>query len=416
MKAAIITIGDEILIGQVIDTNSAWIADSLNMIGVEVIEKRTISDQDQSIKKVLSDFEGKADLVIMTGGLGPTRDDITKKSLNDFFGGEMIENKEVLDHIYKLFAKRGFPVSELNRLQAVIPDSCLPLRNSQGTAPGMLFERSGTMFISLPGVPYEMQSLMKEEVIPLIGKKMNGNIVFHRTVMTQGIPESFLAAMIKDWEYALPGNIKLAYLPRPGIVRLRLTALGKSREELNQLIEVEIDKLLKIIPEDIFAFDDILLEKVVGALLRDRSLTLSAAESCTGGRISNLITSIPGSSDYFKGSVISYSNEIKTGVLDVPAEIILEHGSVSRQVVEIMAKNIREKFKTDYSIAVSGIAGPSGGTDEKPVGTTWICISSAEKCCSKQYKFGEHRGRNIEIAAITAINLLRKMILGYNMG
>ena len=415
MEAVIITIGDEILIGQVIDTNASWIAEHLNISGIEVKEKRTVSDSDAAIRKALSDYEGKTDLVILTGGLGPTRDDITKNSLNKYFEGNLVENSEVLDHIYKLFSRRGYKVSELNRKQAVIPDNCIPLKNSSGTAPGMWFERSGTIFISLPGVPYEMKGLMTEEVLPKLGEKMNGNLILHRTLMTQGIPESFLAARIKDWEYSLPENVKLAYLPRPGIVRLRLTAIGQDRNELNELLENEIFKLQKILPEDIFAHEDISLESVLGELLHKYAYSLSTAESCTGGRIANLVTSVPGSSAYFKGSIVAYSNQVKQEFLDIPEDIIKKYGAVSQEVVELMANNAREKFNTTYSIAVSGIAGPSGGTEEKPVGTTWICVSSKKKSISKSYKFGDHRGRNIEISSITALNLLRKMILDYDL-
>lgn len=415
MKAAILTIGDEILIGQIVDTNGAWIAEHLNMLGVEVAQKRTVSDKEVDITNALRDFEGKVDIVIMTGGLGPTKDDITKKTLNRYFGGEMIENKEVLQHIHELFQKRGYTLSELNRLQAVIPDTCTPLPNSQGTAPGMWFEQSGTVFISLPGVPYEMKTLMTEEVIPRLAERMNGNIIFHRTLMTQGIPESFLAAKIQHWEDALPENVKLAYLPRPGIVRLRLTAIGEDKEKLNELLEIEISKLLKIIPEDIFACEDVQLETVLGDLLRERKLTLATAESCTGGRIASIITSVPGSSDYYKGSVIAYSNEIKEKILEVPSGLIQKYGAVSRQVVQKMAEGVRQKFRTDLAIAVSGIAGPSGGTPEKPVGTTWICVLDEEKCFAKEYKFGDHRERNIEISSIKALNLLRKKVLGYTL-
>jgi len=415
MNASIVTIGDEILIGQIVDTNSAWIAENLSLAGIEVIEKRAISDRKEDILNVLNFFEGKVELVIITGGLGPTKDDITKPTLANFFGGEMKENKEVLDHIISLFEKRGFVVSELNRLQAVIPDSCTPLKNRQGTAPGMVFEKSGTMYISLPGVPYEMKTIFKEEVIPLLAKRMNGSMIFHRTVMTQGIPESYLAARIQDWEEALPSNIKLAYLPRPGIVRLRLTAIGEKKERLNALIEEEIAKLLKIIPDDVFAFDDIPLEQVIGEILKEKGKTLSTAESCTGGKISSMITSVPGSSSYFAGSVVSYSNKIKEDLLDVDAEIIKSYGAVSKEAVQKMAENVREKFQTDYSISVSGIAGPGGGSEEKPVGTTWICVSSREKTISKMFKFGDHRGRNIQIASYTALNMLRKLILGLSV-
>jgi nicotinamide-nucleotide amidase len=277
----------------------------------------------------------------------------------------------------------------------------------------MWFEKSGTIFISLPGVPYEMKTLMTEEVIPRLAERMNGNVIFHKTLMTSGIPESFLAAKIESWEDGLPDNVKLAYLPRPGIVRLRLTAIGENHDTLNELLEKEVDKLLKIIPEDIFAFEEMPLEKALGDILTERNLTLSTAESCTGGRIASMITSVPGSSNYFKGSIVAYSNEIKESVLGVPSAIIEEYGAVSKEVVEKMAQGVRKKFGTDLAIAVSGIAGPAGGTDEKPVGTTWICVSTGEKCFAKRFKFGDHRGRNIEISSITSLNLLRKMVLGY---
>lgn len=415
MKAVIVTIGDEILIGQVTDTNASFIAEHLNISGIEVVEKRTVSDNDNSIRQALKDYEARVDVMILTGGLGPTRDDITKNSLSKYFGGKLVENQEVLQHIQQLFEKRGYKLSDLNRRQAVIPDNCIALKNSQGTAPGMWFEKSGTIFISLPGVPYEMKSLMTDEVIPRLAEKMNASIIQHRTVMTQGIPESFLAARIKDWEVSLPENLKLAYLPRPGIVRLRLTGVGEDRNTLNSLLEEQIMRLKSIIPEDIFAEYDVPLESVIGNLLSKYGYTLSTAESCTGGRIAELITSVPGSSKYFKGAIIAYSNQVKQELLAVPAEILEKYGAVSREVVEIMADNIREKLNTSYSIAISGIAGPSGGSDEKPVGTTWICVSSAEKTYSKRYKFGEHRGRNIEIGSITALNILRKMVLDFEL-
>ncbi len=415
MKAVIVTIGDEILIGQVVDTNASWIAENLNLAGIEVIEKRTVSDKDEPIRKALKDYEGNADLVILTGGLGPTRDDITKTILNSYFGGEMKENIEVLDHIHNLFKKRSYRVSDINRKQAVIPDNCVALKNTSGTAPGMWFERSGTIFISLPGVPYEMKGLMIEEVLPRLGEKMNANVIHHRTLMTQGIPESFLAAKIKDWEISLPENVKLAYLPRPGIVRLRLTAIGKDKENLDKLLETEISGLKKIIQEDIFAYQDLSLESVVGGLLKKHAHTISTAESCTGGRIAGLLTSVPGSSTYFLGSIIAYSNQVKQEFLNVPTDILETYGAVSREVVELMANETRKRFRTTYSIAISGIAGPTGGSEEKPVGTTWICISAPDKSFSKLYKFGEHRGRNMEISSITALNMLRKIILGFEL-
>ena len=411
MTAAIITIGDEILIGQIVDTNSAFIAESLNLIGVRVQEIRSIADQGRAISSCLADFEGRVDLVVITGGLGPTRDDITRQSLNDYFGGKLAENPEVLAHIQTLFHLRGIRMSDLNRRQAVIPDNCKILENAEGTAPGMWFEKGETIFVSLPGVPFEMKSIVSLQLIPRLANMLNGNIIVHRTIMTQGIPESYLASTISEWELALPGNIHLAYLPHPGLVRLRLSAIGENRDDLNKLLQFEIDKLLKIIPEDIFALEDRTLEAVVGEILKARNLTVSTAESCTGGYIASLFTSVAGSSEYFTGSVVAYSNEIKQNELGVAAEDIESFGAVSKKVVEQMALGIRKKFGTDFGIATSGIAGPSGGSEDKPVGTVWIAVSSAQKTFSKRYQFGEHRQRNIERSSLTALNILRKMVL-----
>jgi nicotinamide-nucleotide amidase len=413
MTSAIVTIGDEILIGQVVDTNSAWLAENLNLAGIEVREIRSISDRHDDIYRCLSDFTGKVDLVVMTGGLGPTNDDITRGVLKDFFGGNLVESREVLEHIETLFRVRGYQMTEVNRRQAMVPDSCEILENAEGTAPGMWFEKGGTVFVSMPGVPFEMKSIVSRQLIPRLAKMMNGHLIVHRTIMTSGIPESMLAATISDWELALPSNIRLAYLPHPGIVRLRLTAIGDNRDNLNNLLQVEIDKLQKIIPKDIFAYEDKPLEEVVGEILRERSLTLSTAESCTGGYIASLITSIPGSSDYFRGSVVAYANDIKVSELGVDPAAIESHGAVSRQVVEQMAEGVRRKFNTDFSVATSGVAGPSGGTEEKPVGTVWIAVSSPEKCVSMRFLFGGHRQRNIERSSLAALNMLRKIVLKF---
>ncbi len=415
MKAVIVTIGDEILIGQIVDTNSAWIAEQLNLSGMGVAEIRSISDNHEDIISTLADLESKVDLVIMTGGLGPTKDDITKKSLTEYFDSKLVENEEVLQHIGELFHKRGFKLTDINRRQALLPDRCIPLGNNPGTAAGMWFERSETIFISMPGVPFEMKEIVKDELLPRLRKLINGNVIIHKTIMTQGIAESYLAAKIRHWEDELSPEIKLAYLPRPGIVRLRLTAIGNNTDRLNLILEKEVSKLLTIIPDDIFAFEDTQLEKVVGELLKERGLSVSTAESCTGGRISSALTSVPGSSEYFLGSVIAYSNDMKINFLQVKAEDIENYGAVSEQVVCQMAEGIRLKTKSDYGIATSGIAGPTGGSDEKPVGTTWIAVSSAEKCLARQFNFGEHRGRTIDRAVLTALNMLRKCVLGINI-
>ncbi len=412
MRAALTAIGDELLIGQVTDTNSTWIAEQLNLIGVEVKEIRSISDNASVIHETLAYFESRVELVVLTGGLGPTKDDITKAALTDYFGGSLKESPEVLSNIEHLFRLRGMKLSELNRLQAKVPDNCIILNNLEGTAPGMVFERNNTIFVSLPGVPYEMKHIVSRELIPFLANRMNGSIIVHRTVMTQGIPESYLASRIEEWETNLPENCKLAYLPRPGIVRLRLTAIGDNRKLLELSLQNEIDKLLHLKKVDIFATEDINLENVLGQILLDKKATVSVAESCTGGNIAHLITSVAGSSQYFKGGIVAYSNELKIKELGIEAAIISSYGAVSREVVEKMALSARHKFLTDFAIATSGIAGPGGGSEDKPVGLTWIAVASSEKCLSNSFLFGEHRGRNIEKASYSALNLLRKMVLG----
>jgi len=411
MNATIITIGDEILIGQIVDTNSAWLADKLNLLGIKVDEIISISDDSNHIIEALTKYEGNKDLIIISGGLGPTKDDITKMTLASYFESELKSDEEVLLHIESLFKQRGIMVSEVNRQQAMLPAKCKKLKNPSGTASGMWFERNGSIFVSLPGVPYELKDIYNESLLPELRKKITGNTIVHRTIMTQGVPESVLSDRIKDWETALPDFIKLAYLPSPGLVRLRLTAIGSSSDSLKEILEVEIHKLLNIIEKDVFSLEDIPLEQVIGSILKERSLSLACAESCTGGAISQLITSFPGSSAYFKGGVIAYSNSIKIETLKVDASKIEQYGAVSKQVVEEMAIGIRKLFNVDYSIATSGIAGPEGGSIEKPVGTTWISVSSTKKTISKQFLFGEHRGRNVEKASLFSLNMLRKMIL-----
>ena len=411
MRCAIITIGDEILIGQVTDTNAVWISQQLNALGVQVGEMVTVSDEAAQITSTLDRYMGRYDLLIMTGGLGPTKDDITKQTLAAYFRSRMITNQEVLDKITAYFKERGRSMIESNLMQAEVPEMCRVLSNNHGTAPGMWFERDGTIVISLPGVPYEMKGLMEDHVIPEISSRVKVPSVVHRTIMTQGVPESYLAAMLRDWESALPDCVKLAYLPRPGIVRLRLTVVDKCAGDAEQILKVTIGKLLDIIPEHIFGYDDIDLEEALGTLLREKGLTLASAESCTGGDIARMITSVAGSSAYYTGSVIAYENRIKTGVLGVDPALISEKGAVCREVVEQMASGIRKIFGTDTAIATSGIAGPDGGTAEKPVGTTWICVQYREKSFAKRYQFVGNRERIITQASNTALQLLRRLIL-----
>ncbi len=409
IQAEIVAIGDELLIGQVINTNASWIAAELNKNGIAVSKIVAISDNEQDISNAIT--ESHADVIISTGGLGPTKDDITKGVLANLFNSEMIFHEPTYNHIVNLFGKRNYPVTEVNRMQAMIPKKCKPLSNIHGTAPGMWFNSGNKVVISLPGVPFEMKALITNEVIPGLKDHFNLNAIYHKTVMTVGKGESMLAEKIEQWEKNLPTDIKLAYLPQPGIVRLRLSTSAKDKNTAQHNIEQEVIKLRKIIPELIFGYDDITLEEVVGKLLLDRNATLSTAESCTGGYIAHLITSIAGSSRYFKGSVVSYANEIKSGILQVSTSDLNTFGAVSQQVVEQMALGVRNKMKTDYAIATSGIAGPDGGTEEKPVGTVWIAVATTDKVISKKYLLGEHRGRNIRRSALLGLNMLRRQLL-----
>jgi len=411
MKSAIITIGDEILIGQVTDTNAVWISQQLNELGVQVGEMVTVSDHAGQITRTLDRYMGRFDLLIMTGGLGPTGDDITKQTLADYFESKLVTNPVVLERITAFFKERGRTMIESNLKQADVPETCRILMNNHGTAPGMWFEKQGTILISLPGVPYEMKGLMTDHVLPEIKKRSKVPQVVHRTIMTQGIPESYLAAMLRNWEAELPDCVKLAYLPNPGMVRLRLTVVDKCASEAKQILDVNIGKLLAIIPEHIFGYDDISLEASLGELLRERGLTLATAESCTGGNIARMITSVPGSSDYYLGSVVAYNNRIKSGILGVDIALIEENGAVSREVVEEMAMGVQELMGSDTAISTSGIAGPDGGTEDKPVGTTWISVRHGDTSYSMKYRFGGSRERIIEQASHTALQLMRRLIL-----
>ena len=406
MLAEIITIGDELLIGQVIDTNSAWMAGQLNLVGIKVHQITSISDNQQHILTTLREAGSRAKLILITGGLGPTKDDITKQTLCKYFDTSLVFSEAAYKNVEKLFSARGVAVTELNRLQAMVPANCTVIPNPNGTAPGMWFENEGCIYVSMPGVPFEMKAIMEEEIIPRLMDKLN-QVIIHRTILTEGVGESFLAALIEPWEDALPPFIKLAYLPQPGMVRLRLTASGTDRSLLQQAIQKAENELLPLAGKFIFGYDNDTIESVVGDLLRKKGMTLSTAESCTGGNIAQLITSIAGSSDYFKGSVVAYANEIKEQLLGVPQQVLAENGAVSEQTVLHMASGARRQFATDYAIAVSGIAGPGGGTPEKPVGTTWIAIATPTETVAQKFLFGDHRGRNIRKASVAALNMLR---------
>jgi nicotinamide-nucleotide amidase len=411
MKAEIITIGDEILIGQIVDTNSAWMGQQLNLHGIEVYQVTSVHDQHDHILKAFQEAENRVDLVLITGGLGPTKDDITKKCLCEYFDTELKFYPEVFEHVREMLSSRNVIVNQLNRDQALLPASCTVLHNSAGTASGMWFERNNTIFISMPGVPFEMEAIMTEEVFPRLVRLGITQSIVHKTVLTIGLPESMLAEKIEKWESALPEFIKLAYLPSPLMVRLRLSGYGNDEAFLNAEIEKQVSELIIIIPENIFGFDDDNLALVIGKMLVETSQTLAVAESCTGGNIAHYITSNPGSSAFFKGGIVAYSNEIKNSFLDVSQAVINKCGAVSQEVAEGMALGALKRFKADYSVATTGIAGPDGGTEEKPVGTVWIAVAGPSGLKSKMYIFKHNRERNIIRTSQTALNMLRTLIL-----
>lgn len=411
MEADLITIGDEILIGQIVDTNSAWLAQKLNDEGINVREITSISDQPEHIIATLTESGKKASIVLVTGGLGPTKDDRTKSALCTFFGTQLIENKDALDNVIQVLMPRGVVINQLNREQALVPATATVLQNKQGTAPGLWFEHDGTIFVFMPGVPFEMKYLMENEVLPRIQKLFNTSTIIHRTVLTQGLPESMLAERIAGWEDQLPKSISLAYLPSPQYIRLRLSARGENKEALLQLLEQNIKSLIEIIPDHIFGYEDDTMAGNLGKILKEKGLTVSVAESCTGGNIAHFFTENPGSSEYFKGGIVAYSNELKVKILGVNPELIAAKGAVSKEVVEAMANSARQLLDTDYAIATSGIAGPDGGTPDKPVGAVWIAVATPDSVISKSYNFGNNRERNIIRSSQTALNMLRLMLL-----
>jgi nicotinamide-nucleotide amidase len=412
MKAEIITIGDELLIGQTIDTNSAWIGEQLNLSGVQIYQITSISDDKQHIKQAIKNAESRVDLILITGGLGPTRDDITKNTLCEYFDTHLEMNREILERIEGYFTARGIEVLEVNRQQAALPAAAKIVPNYLGTASGMWFEKDGKVIISMPGVPYEMKAMMETTIIPMVGNYFQTSTILKKTVLTQGMGESSLALRIQDWESSLRGDgLELAYLPSPGLVKLRVTAREHVVEDAALKLDGYLLELHQLIPDLIFGYSGDTLESVVGQLLLKKNAKLATAESCTGGYIAHLITSIPGSSAYFEGTVVSYSNEIKSNVLGVNMADIEANGAVSEPVVRQMAEGVRAKLKADYSIATSGIAGPDGGTEEKPVGTVWIAVSTPEKTIAKKFLIGKDRERNVRISAIKGLDMLRRQLM-----
>ena len=411
VNASIITIGDELLIGQVIDTNSAWIAKELNKAGVSVIRRVAVGDNYNEIVNALDEESAHAEIILITGGLGPTSDDITKPLLCKYFNGKMIVNEEALKNVKYLFGevfKR--PATEVNLKQAEVPDTCTVIQNKRGTAPGMWFEKNGKIFMSMPGVPHEMKGMM-EAVINKLKERFELPVIIHKTILTAGIGESMLAEKIKDFESALPKNISLAYLPNYGMVRLRLSSSGYEKEMIREEVNSQFQQLKLLVKEFLVADEDEPLEKVIGKLLSEQNKTMATAESCTGGYIAHLITSHPGSSAYYKGSMVSYDNEVKENVLHVSTETLKQFGAVSEETVKEMLKGVLGEIKSDYALAVSGIMGPDGGTPEKPVGTVWIAVGNSAGHRTQKLNLRFDRMRNIQMTAMNALNLLRKFIL-----
>ncbi len=432
MQIEIITIGNELLIGQVIDTNSAWMGEQLNKEGFAINRITSISDSDDEIKRAVTEAHKRVDVVLVTGGLGPTKDDITKTTLAELFNTKLVFNEEMFKNIERFLKGRGMKnISELNRAQAMVPEVCTPIINKVGSAPIMWFEIDGKVTVSMPGVPLEMKTAMVDEVIPRLKNKFKTGVIIHKTVLVFDYPESHLSEKLNDWEDNLPREISLAYLPAPGKVRLRLTARGENKEYLQELIDREVEKLNGEIGDHIYGYSDEPPAAILGRLLKERKATVSTAESCTGGTIGHLITAIPGSSEYYTGSVVSYTNEVKSKILGVDAKVIEQKGAVSSEIVEQMAAGVQKLLKTDYAIATSGIAGPGGGVKEKviysrystrtagaqpiiiegkPVGTVWIGIATPEKVFSIRFSFGKIRERNIQRSAEYGLVLLIKYL------
>lgn len=411
ITATLITIGDELLIGQVIDTNSAWMAQELNKIGVIVKRRLAVGDSWDGIWQALDEEAKQSKIILITGGLGPTADDITKPLLCEYFGGNLIVNEGALQNVKDIFTRLNRPMIDRNLKQAEVPDVCTVIQNKRGTAPGMWFEKDGCIFVSMPGVPHEMKGMMEDYVLGQLKTRFSLPHIIHKTLLTSGIGESQLADLIQPWEEALPEFIKLAYLPNYGMVRLRLTAMGTDKDAVETEVQQQFERVQELVAEWLVTNKDEPIESVVGRLLKERKQTMATAESCTGGYMAHLITSMSGSSAYYLGSIVSYANQVKQDELGVPAEILDTHGAVSEPVVQQMVRGALDRLKTDYAVAVSGIMGPDGGSDEKPVGTVWIAAGNHQKVVTQKFNFRFDRRRNIELTATNALNFLRKLIL-----
>ncbi len=405
--AELLTIGDEILYGQIVDTNSQWMSVELDKVGIKVIRKTTVGDQEDEILTAFAEAEKRADIILITGGLGPTSDDLTKPLLAKYFNCKLEIHEEALQEITTFFKSRGREMIEPNRQQAALPVCCTKITNPIGTAPGMWFEKEGKVFMSMPGVPHEMKKMMTERVIPKLKEKFHTPNIYHKVIRTIGIGESFLAEKIAPWENSLPQHIKLAYLPSLGEVKLRLTGFSNSSSQLESEIDVLVEKLKVIAGDYIYGYGDESIEVAIGKMLRERKLTLSMAESCTGGYLSHLITSVPGCSDYFLGSMVPYAYEIKMRQLGVKPEVLEKYGAVSEPTIIEMANIVRAKFNTDIGVATSGIAGPGGATPEKPVGMVWIAYSDKHQTVTKKLQISSDRAINIKMASAAVLNLIR---------
>lgn len=409
MNVEIISIGDELLIGQTVNTNASWIGQELSIIGARILKSISISDQKEEILNSLSNIDSKTDCVIITGGLGPTKDDITKHTLCEFFNTTLEIHEPTLDKIKSFFALKNRPILETNQQQAALPKSCQILENNYGTAAGMWFEHKNIIFISLPGVPYEMKGIMSEGVIPKLQELFELKSIYFKTAMTQGIGESFLAEVIKEWEHEIYSHdLSLAYLPSPGLVKLRITSYQGRRDE--DKIAKLFKELESLIPKYIFGYDSDTLPSVIGKMLKDQNLTIGTVESCTSGKLSSLITSVSGSSEYYMGSLLTYSNNLKEKLAKVSMNSISKHGSVSEQVAIEMAQGGIDILGVDVCISTTGVAGPTGGSEEKPVGMAWVAVAIGSNTIARKFQFGDHRERNIQMTSLSALNLLRNAL------
>lgn len=412
VNASIITIGDELLIGQVVDTNSAWMAQELNKLGIWMKRKVAVGDDRAEIIHALDNESKESDVILITGGLGPTADDITKPVLCEYFGGKLVVNDQALSHVVHIFEHiLKKPVTDVNRKQAEVPDNCTVLQNRWGTAPGMWFEKNGKIFISLPGVPHEMKGIMQDHVLPALKTHFALPHILHQTVLVAGIGESNLAEVISNWEAALPHNIKLAYLPNFGFVRLRMTGWSNHKNELEEELEKQLASLKPLIKEWYVIDEDLTMQQVVGKMLKSRKQTTATAESCTGGYLAHLLTQDAGASSNYKGTVVSYDNQVKKDLLHVSDETLETVGAVSEETVTQMVKGALQELKTDYAVATSGIMGPDGGSENKPVGLVWIGVGNKDKIVTQRFNFRFDRQRNIELTAMNALNMLRKFII-----